>query len=83
MHAVVADANKPASLAAESMLQREACAAAVTLVREVGRAPSVSDGNIIMPLILGEFSARESVRYGREPHDSGCGLLHLFFDFRR
>ena len=63
-HVVMADANKPASLAAESMLQREACATAVTLVREVGRAPSISDGDVIKPLILGEFSARESVWYG-------------------
>ena len=64
MHLVVADADKPASLEAESMLQREAGAAAITLVREVGGAPAVSDGDVIKPLILGEFGARESVWYG-------------------
>ena len=64
MYVVVADANKPASLAAEFVLQREACATAVTLVGEVGRAPTISDGDVVKPLILGEFGARESVRYG-------------------
>ena len=55
------DANEPTSLAAESVLQLEAGAAAITLVREVGRAPIVSCGNVIKPLILGEFGAKESV----------------------
>ena len=64
MHVIVVDVNGPASLPAESMLQREASTTAVTLVREVGRAPSVSDDDIIKPLILGEFGARESVLYG-------------------
>ena len=64
VHVIVADANKPTSLEAESVLQHEACAAAVTLVREVGGAPAVSDGDIVEPLVLGEFGARESVRYG-------------------
>ncbi len=82
-HIIVADANKPAALAVESVLQHEACAAAVLLVMEVCWAPSVSDGNIVKPLVLGEFGARESVRYGREPC-AGCGgLLHPFLDFRR
>ncbi len=79
----MADANKPSSLAAESMLQHEACAAAVALVWEVGGAPAVSDGNIVEPLILGEFGTRESVWYGREPRTSGGGSLHPFFDFWR
>ena len=64
MHVIVAYANKAASLAAESMFQHEARATAVTVVREVGRASTVSDGDIVKPLILGEFGARESVRYG-------------------
>ena len=55
------DATEPTSFAAESVLQLEAGAAAVTLVREVGRAPIVSYGNVIKPLILGEFGAKESV----------------------
>ena len=55
---------KPISFAAKSVLQCKAGTAAVALVREVGRALSVSDGNFIKPLILGEFGARESVRYG-------------------
>ena len=64
-HVVVADANEPASLAAESVLQREAGAAAVTLVGEVGGVPTVSDGDVIKPLILGEFGARDGM--GRVP----------------
>jgi hypothetical protein len=60
---VVADANKPTSFAAESVVQREAGTTAVAEVREVSGAPTVSDGNIIEPLILGEFSATESVWY--------------------
>ena len=64
VHAVVADANEPALLATESLLQCEAGAAVVTLVREIGEAPSVSDGDVIKPLILGEVGARESARYG-------------------
>ena len=60
----MADANKPAALATESVLQHEACAAAVALVREVGWVPAVSDGDIVKTLVLGEFGARESVRYG-------------------
>jgi hypothetical protein len=46
----MADADESTSLAAEGMLQREASAAAVVLV---GGTPSVSDGNVIQPLILG------------------------------
>ena len=52
-HVVMADADESTSLAAEGMLQREASAAAVVLVGEVGGTPSVSDGNVIQPLILG------------------------------
>ena len=63
-HVIVMDANKPTSLAAEAMLQCEACAVAIALVREVGGVPSVSDGDVIEPLILGEFGARASVQYG-------------------
>ncbi len=83
MHVVVAYANEAALLAAEAVFQRETRAAAVAVVREVGRASVISDGNIVKPLVLGEFSARESVRYGQEPC-AGCGgLLHPFLDFRR
>ena len=64
MHVVMAYANEAALLPAESMLQREARAAAVAVVREVGRASAISDGNIVEPLILGEFGARKSVQYG-------------------
>ena len=64
MHIVVADSNEPALLATESMLQHEAGTAAITVVREVAGAPSISDGEVIKPLFLGGFGARESVRYG-------------------
>ncbi len=47
MHVAVAYANKSTSLAAESMLQREAGTTTVTLVREVGGALSVSDGDTV------------------------------------
>ena len=58
------DANEPTSLATESVLQHEACAASIALVREVGGVQSVPDGDVIKPLFLGEFGARESVWYG-------------------
>ena len=44
---IMADANKPAVLAVESVLQREAGAASVTLVREVCGALAISDGDVI------------------------------------
>ena len=61
---IVADANKPTSFAAESVVQREAGTTSVAEVREVSGTSTVSYGNVIEPLILGEFGARESVRYG-------------------
>ncbi len=63
-HVVVAYANKATSLAAESMFQREARATSVAVVREVSGSSAISDGDVVKPFILGEFSARESVRYG-------------------
>ena len=47
MRIIVVDANKPTFLAAESMLQREASASSVALVREVSWALAVSDGDVI------------------------------------
>ena len=77
------DGKEPASLAAESVLQREAGAASVTLGGVVGGVPSISDGDVVKPLVLGEFCAGESVCYGREPRASSCGSFHPFFDFLR
>jgi glutamine phosphoribosylpyrophosphate amidotransferase len=64
VHIVVVDSKESTSLAAESVLQREAGATSVTLVSEVDSALSISDDHVVKPLILGKIGAGESVRYG-------------------
>ena len=82
-HVVVANADKATFFAAQAVFQREAGAASIALVRQIGGAFPVSNGDVVEPFFPGEFGPRESVRNHGEPRARGGSALHPFFYFRR
>ena len=74
---IVTDGDEATFLAAEPVLNCEALSAAVG---EGLGSPSIANGQVVVPLGLGELGAPEAIRDGGEPGTRGDLPLHSLFD---